>query len=51
LTDYVTQGDYFLEQGKTMGNNTIIKYGLYITKKATTFLEKIANGEEINNLN
>ena len=33
-----------------MGNNTVIKYGLYISKKATSFLEKIANGEEINNL-
>ena len=29
----------------------MIKYGLYISKKATAFLEKIANGEQINNLN
>jgi hypothetical protein len=50
LTDYVTQGNDFLTQGKTVGNNTMIKYGLYISKKATTFLEKIANGEQINNL-
>ena len=50
LTDYVTQGNDFLAQGKAMNNNTAIKYGLYISKKATTFLEKIANGEEINNL-
>lgn len=33
-----------------MNNNTIIKYGLYISKKASSFLDKIANGEEINNL-
>jgi len=33
-----------------MENNTVIKYGLYISKKATSFLEKIANGEQINNL-
>ncbi len=50
LTDYVTQGNDFLAQGKTMNNNTVIKYGLYISKKATSFLEKIANGEQINNL-
>lgn len=51
LTDYISQGNDFLAQGKTIGNNTVIKYSLYITKKATTFLEKIANGEQINNLN
>ena len=50
MTDYVTQGNNFLAQGKTVNNNTIIKYGLYISKKATTFLEDIANGKEINNL-
>jgi len=50
LTDYVTQGNNFLAQGKTVNNNTVIKYGLYISKKATTFLEDIANGKEINNL-
>jgi len=50
LTDYVNQGNDFLAQGKAIGNNTVIKYGLYISKKATNFLEKIANGEEINNL-
>ena len=50
MTDYVTQGNNFLAQGKTVNNNTVIKYGLYISKKATTFLEDIANGKEINNL-
>lgn len=50
LTDYATQGNNFLEQGKSMNNNTVIKYGLYISKKATSFLEDIANGKEINNL-
>lgn len=50
LTDYVTQGNDFLTEWKAVGNNTMIKYGLYISKKSTTFLEKIANGEEINNL-
>lgn len=50
MTDYVNQGNDFLAQGKAIGNNTVIKYGLYISKKATNFLEKIANGEEINNL-
>ena len=50
LTDYVTQGNNFLAQGKTMNNNTVIKYGLYISKKAAAFLEKIANGEQIDNL-
>ena len=50
LTDYVTQGEAFLTQGKTLGNNTMTKYGLYISKKAAAFLEKIANGEEISNL-
>jgi len=50
LTDYVTQGNNFLAQGKTVNNNTVIKYGLYISKKATTFLEDIANGKEISNL-
>lgn len=29
----------------------MIKYGLFISKKSTTFLEDIANGKEINNLN
>jgi hypothetical protein len=33
-----------------MNNNTIIKYGLFISKKATTFLEDIANGKQIDNL-
>lgn len=50
LTDYATQGNDFLAQGKILGNNTIIKYGLYISKKATAFLEDIANGKQINNL-
>jgi len=50
LTDYATQGNNFLAQGKTMNNNTIIKYGLFISKKATTFLEDIANGKQIDNL-
>lgn len=51
LTDYVNQGNDFLAQGKTMNNNTVIKYGVYISKKATSLLEKIANGEEIDNIN
>ncbi len=50
LTDYVNQGNQLVEQGKAINNNTVIKYGLYISKKATDFLTKIANGEEINNL-
>lgn len=50
LTNYVNLGNDFLAQGKAIGNNTVIKYGLYISKKSTTFLEKIANGEEISNL-
>ncbi|MEI8008848.1 MAG: hypothetical protein WCI00_05680 [bacterium] len=50
LTDYVNQGNSFLAQGKTMHNNTIIKYGLYISKKSTTFLDDIANGKQIDNL-
>ncbi|MFA6256185.1 MAG: hypothetical protein WC606_03295 [Candidatus Absconditabacterales bacterium] len=50
LTDYINQGNDFLAQGKTISNNIVIKYGLYISKKATAFLEKIANGEQINNL-
>ena len=50
LTDYINQGNEFVEIGKTTNNTTIIKYGMYITKKATDFLTKIANGEEINNL-
>ncbi len=50
LTDYASKGNQLLEEGKTINNNTVIKYGLYISKKATDFLEKIANGEEINNL-
>ncbi len=51
LTDYATQGNQFVEQGKKLTNNTMIKYGLFISKKSTTFLEDIANGKEINNLN
>ncbi len=50
LTDYATQGNNFLAQGKAMNNNTIIKYWLFISKKATTFLEDIANGKQIDNL-
>ncbi len=50
LTDYVNQWNDFLTQGKTMHNNTIIKYGLYISKKSTTFLDDIANGKQIANL-
>jgi len=50
LTDYVNKGNELLEQGKAFNNNTVIKYGLYISKKATDFLEKIANGEEISNV-
>lgn len=50
LTDYVNKGNELLEQGKAVNNNTVIKYGLYISKKATDFLTRIANGEEINNL-
>lgn len=50
LTEYATQGNEFVEQGKKLTNNTIIKYGLFISKKATAFLEDIANGKEINNL-
>lgn len=50
LTDYASKGNELLEQGKAINNNTVIKYGLYISKKATDFLGKIANGEEISNL-
>jgi len=50
LTDYVNKGNELLEQGKAINNNTVIKYGLYISKKATDFLEKIANGEKISNV-
>lgn len=50
LTDYATQGNDFLAQGKNINNKTVIKYGMYISKKATTFLEDIANGKEITNL-
>lgn len=50
LADYVTQWNELRETGKSMNNNTIIKYGLYIERKATDLLEKIAKGEEINNL-
>lgn len=50
LTDYVNKGNELLAQGKAINNNTVIKYGLYISKKATDFLTKIANGEEIDNL-
>jgi len=50
LTEYLTKGNDFVSQWNSINNNTVIKYGLYITKKSTAFLEKIANGEEINNL-
>ena len=50
LTNYVNMGNNFLAQGKAIGNNTVIKFALYISKKSTWFLEKIANGEEISNL-
>ncbi len=50
LTDYINQGNEFVEIGKTTNDTTVIKYGMYISKKATDFLTKIANGEEINNL-
>ncbi len=50
LTEYASQGNDFLTQGKELGNTTVIKYGLYISKKSTTFLEKIASGEQITNL-
>ncbi len=50
LADYVNEGNNFLAQGKTMGNNTVIKYGLYISKKATSLLENIANEEKIDNI-
>ncbi|MEI7919332.1 MAG: hypothetical protein WCH65_03895 [bacterium] len=50
LTDYVNQGNDLLAQGKTMNNNTVVKYGLYISKKATTLLQKIANEEQIDNI-
>lgn len=50
LTDYATQGNEYVAQGKKLTNNTMIKYGLFISKKSTAFLEDIANGKEINNL-
>ena len=50
LTTYASEGNMFVLKGKELNNTTIIKYGLYISKKSTAFLEKIANGEEINNL-
>lgn len=50
LTEYVNKGNELLAQGKAIGNNTVIKYGLYISKKATSLLEKIAMGEEISNV-
>lgn len=50
LTNYASEGNKFVVKGKELNNTTIIKYGLYISKKSTAFLEKIANGEEINNL-
>ena len=46
----MTQGNDFLAQGKTMNNNNVVMKALYISKKATTLLEDIANGKEINNL-
>lgn len=50
LADYVNKGNDLRDQGKALNNNTVIKYGLYISKKATDLLEKIAKGEEITNL-
>lgn len=50
LTDYVKQGNDFLTQGKTIGNSKMIMYGLYMSKKWSTFLEDIANGKQIDNL-
>jgi hypothetical protein len=50
LADYVNKGNTLRDQGKTINNTTIIKYWLYISKKATDLLEKIAKGEEISNM-
>ena len=50
LTDYVNQGTTLLAEGRKIGNSKIIMFGLYISKKGTTFLEKIANGEKIDTL-
>lgn len=50
LTDYVNKGNELREIGKELNNNTIIKFALYTKTKATSFLEKIAKGEEISNL-
>ena len=50
LTDYVNKGNDLRQIGKELNNNTIIKFSLYTKNKATSFLEKIAKGEEINNL-
>lgn len=50
LADYVNKGNDLREQGKELNNNIIIKYGLYISKKATDILESIAKGEKIDNL-
>lgn len=50
LTDYVNKGIELREIGKELNNKTIIKFALYTKSKATSFLEKIAKGEEISNL-
>jgi hypothetical protein len=50
LTDYASKWEELLAKGKTLGNNTVIKYGLYISKKSTDLLQKIANDEQIDNL-
>ncbi|MEI8091653.1 MAG: hypothetical protein WCG98_05525 [bacterium] len=33
LTTYVEQGQHYLDAGKASNNKTLIKFGLYITKK------------------
>ncbi len=50
LTTYSTQGKTYLAQGRQVNNQTLVKYGLYISKKADQFTTKIESWEEISNL-
>lgn len=50
LTEYATQGNEIMDQGKKIKNNKVIAFGSYMYKNSTELLEQIANGEQINNL-
>ncbi|MBU0626109.1 hypothetical protein KKG31_08175 [Patescibacteria group bacterium] len=49
LKEFADEATTFLELGKKINDKVMIKYSVYIERKATELIQSIENGEEIDN--